>query len=127
VIHANGRDVVDRFPDGYFDLVYVDAGHGYEDANSDIQAWRSKVRPGGILCGHDCIRAAHEFSPEQMKSLKEGDTATARMVTDPRDSTRSVLAHPGVILAVGENFGTEAQVTAGPCGVWSHRIASLEL
>src|SRR5437763_1863835 len=39
VIHANGRDVVARFPDGYFDLIYVDAGHGYEDANSDIQAW----------------------------------------------------------------------------------------
>lgn len=42
-----------QFDDGAFDLVYLDAGHDFDDVMRDISAWRSKVRPGGILCGHD--------------------------------------------------------------------------
>ena len=41
------------FPDGYFDLVYIDAYHYYEAVCMDITAWLPKVRPGGLLAGHD--------------------------------------------------------------------------
>jgi predicted O-methyltransferase YrrM len=122
VIDGNGHDVAARFPDGYFDLVYIDAGHSYNDANSDIRAWRSKVRLGGILCGHDCIRTADEFNAEQMQTVMEGDSAAARFVADPRDPSRKVLVHPGVIAAVAENFGTDAKVHDGPLGVWSYHV-----
>ena len=43
------------FPDGYFDMVYIDASHFYQRVLDDIAAWRPKVRPGGILGGHDYI------------------------------------------------------------------------
>jgi glycosyltransferase involved in cell wall biosynthesis len=36
---------------------YIDADHRYESVVSDIQAWWPKVRPGGILSGHDYITA----------------------------------------------------------------------
>lgn len=42
-----------KFDDGYFDYVYIDAGHTYEDVLSDIQAWWPKVMRGGMLAGHD--------------------------------------------------------------------------
>ncbi|CAE8609018.1 unnamed protein product, partial [Polarella glacialis] len=43
----------DLVADGSMDLVFLDARHDYEAVSDDIQAWRPKVRPGGILSGHD--------------------------------------------------------------------------
>lgn len=36
-----------------FDLVFIDANHEYTHVKQDILAWLPKVRPGGILAGHD--------------------------------------------------------------------------
>jgi predicted O-methyltransferase YrrM len=36
-----------------FDFVFIDADHRYEAVDADIHAYRSLVRPGGILAGHD--------------------------------------------------------------------------
>lgn len=41
------------FPDGYFDLVYIDGDHTYEGCKRDIEAWYPKVRPGGYVTGDD--------------------------------------------------------------------------
>jgi hypothetical protein len=41
------------YPDGHFDLVYIDACHDYPAVRDDIAAWLPKVRPGGVLAGHD--------------------------------------------------------------------------
>lgn len=42
-----------RFPDRFFDLIYLDANHSYEAVKADLAAWISKIRPGGAFCGHD--------------------------------------------------------------------------
>lgn len=36
-----------------FDFVFVDASHVTADVVADIQAWRSRVKPGGMMLGHD--------------------------------------------------------------------------
>ncbi len=36
-----------------FDLVFIDGNHEYMQVKQDITAWLPKVRPGGILAGHD--------------------------------------------------------------------------
>lgn len=35
------------------DMVFVDGAHGYPEVRRDIQAWRDRVKPGGILAFHD--------------------------------------------------------------------------
>lgn len=35
------------------DFVFIDAAHDYDSVRADILAWKDKVRPGGILAGHD--------------------------------------------------------------------------
>jgi hypothetical protein len=44
-----------KVPDHSFDFVYIDARHDYESVKEDLGAWSAKVRPGGILAGHDYV------------------------------------------------------------------------
>jgi predicted O-methyltransferase YrrM len=41
------------FADRSLDGVFIDAAHEEESVRADIVAWLPKVRPGGILAGHD--------------------------------------------------------------------------
>lgn len=53
-----------RIPRHSLDFVYIDARHDYAAVLEDIDAWFDKVRPGGIVAGHDYIDgsfAAGEF------------------------------------------------------------------
>jgi hypothetical protein len=54
VVHrARSPAAADGFPDGHFDWVYIDADHTYEAVRDDLAAWRPKVKPGGLVMGHD--------------------------------------------------------------------------
>ena len=57
-----GRVVVHRdystraavsFPDAYFDWVYIDAMHDYENVLADLLSFKDKVKPEGFILGHD--------------------------------------------------------------------------
>ena len=41
------------FEDNSLDLVWIDASHEYEFVSKDIEMWYKKIKPGGILSGHD--------------------------------------------------------------------------
>jgi hypothetical protein len=42
-------------PDGSLDFVYLDARHDYAAVMEDLLAWFPKVKPGGIIAGHDYL------------------------------------------------------------------------
>ena len=44
-----------RVADGSLDFAFIDARHDYASVLEDLHAWYSKVRPGGILAGHDYV------------------------------------------------------------------------
>ena len=45
----------EKFADKSLDFVYLDARHYREAVEEDIAAWAPKLRPGGILAGHDYL------------------------------------------------------------------------
>jgi hypothetical protein len=47
------RDVTN----GSLDFVYIDGNHRFEQVVADLAAWAPKVRPGGIVAGHDYLKA----------------------------------------------------------------------
>lgn len=63
---------VSDWPDSFFDIVYHDASHKYEDIKRDLNDWLPKLKPQGLMCGHDyiehegfgVIQAVDEFCKE---------------------------------------------------------------
>lgn len=63
-----------------FDMIYVDAGHTYEEVNQDIRLYWPLLRWGGAMLGDDynegwpgIIRASNEFAEEQGEKLLVDD------------------------------------------------------
>lgn len=52
-IHADSVEAAGRFTDGSVDLVFIDADHAEESVLRDLEAWVPRVRPGGVISGHD--------------------------------------------------------------------------
>lgn len=42
-----------KFPDGHFDMVFLDSSHTYEQTKAEIRQWYHKIKEGGLLAGHD--------------------------------------------------------------------------
>lgn len=55
------------FDDASLDFVFIDAQHTYEEVSADIRAWLPKVRPGGVLAGHDF----HAQFPGVLQAVQE--------------------------------------------------------
>jgi predicted O-methyltransferase YrrM len=52
-IQSDSRQAAPRFADQTFDLIFIDGDHSYQGVKADIQAWKDKLKPSGILAGHD--------------------------------------------------------------------------
>lgn len=46
-------EAVDDFPDYYFDWIYIDTTHCYKGTKAELELYASKIKPGGIIAGHD--------------------------------------------------------------------------
>ncbi|MDR3618425.1 MAG: class I SAM-dependent methyltransferase [Paludisphaera borealis] len=59
------------FPFGGVDFCFIDGDHSYESVTADLSAWWPKIKPGGLIAGHDyrqsapwlvdVTRAVHDF------------------------------------------------------------------
>ena len=93
-------DALKRFEDNTVDFVYLDGNHAEPYISEDIRGWYKKVRPGGILAGHDYTRtrahrndtrqAVQKFAKEQNKIVFVLGTDTIRE-DEVRDRPRSWL------------------------------------
>lgn len=54
-IKLSSEDASNLFKDESLDFVYIDAAHDYENVKKDILCWLPKVKPNGIIAGHDIV------------------------------------------------------------------------
>jgi hypothetical protein len=50
-----GGEAAERLPHHSLDFVYLDARHDLESVREDLETWTPKVRPGGVIAGHDYV------------------------------------------------------------------------
>jgi predicted O-methyltransferase YrrM len=112
MLAMNSEEAAAIMADSQFDLIFIDADHSYRSTKADIAAWQSKLRPGGILCGHDCETRVTADNFERLTSVRDLDHIDG-------GGTPFLVNHPGVILAVHEAFGSQAEL-------YADRIMTLE-
>jgi len=52
-LYSKSLDVVGWFQDETLDFVYLDGDHTYENVSKEIPAWGVKLKPSGLMGGHD--------------------------------------------------------------------------
>lgn len=82
LINASDK-AADFFENGTVDFVFLDASHDYEAVKRDIEAWKPKLRKGGILAGHDYhnggVRPAIEATLDHVSVLSGCDVWHTRI------------------------------------------------
>jgi hypothetical protein len=53
IMRKGSMEAVPEIPDRSLDFVYVDGNHQFDPVMLDLIHWAPKVRPGGIVAGHD--------------------------------------------------------------------------
>jgi predicted O-methyltransferase YrrM len=53
ILRETSWQAAQRFGPSAFDFVFLDGDHSYSGVVADISAWASKIKPRGLLCGHD--------------------------------------------------------------------------
>ena len=56
IVDMDSTEAASQFDDGVFDYVFIDASKRPPKYQQDIEAWLPKVKPGGIIAGHDIGR-----------------------------------------------------------------------
>lgn len=82
IIRDYAQNVVDKYPDESFDYIFIDGDHSYDGVKRDIAAWKSKVKKGGWIGGHDynhprlpgVKQAVDEAFPENSIELDDNRT-----------------------------------------------------
>lgn len=100
-LEMSSLDASCKFPDNYFDFIFIDSSHTYDQTRAEIWLWYKKLKPEGILAGHDYL--AHE---EVKKAV---DEVVPLFIT--REQLDETIFEPTKILTIEE--------TENGYGIWS--------
>jgi predicted O-methyltransferase YrrM len=73
ILQGISWEMSNHIEDGSLDFVYIDADHEYPSVLKDIRAWTPKLKPNGMISGHDINlssvkKAVSELIPRHQRS-----------------------------------------------------------
>ena len=84
-IRKESMSAVEDFVDNSLDFVFIDGNHTFEYVVNDIAEWEKKIKPGGIISGHDYWRSFDSRKPLYVKTLTPKDKLKLIQVKDAVD------------------------------------------
>jgi hypothetical protein len=87
ILRMTSEEAAREIADGSLDFAYLDAQHHYEAVRDDIALWFPKVKPGGLLGGHDYIDAV----------TREAETGRETLFEVKRAVDEFVAGTPGMV------------------------------
>jgi hypothetical protein len=99
IMRSSSADAVITFEDDSLDFVYIDANHELPYVMFDIIEWAKKVRPGGIVCGHDYYQSTRKDSK-------------CHVVYAVDAYTRAYRIHPWFLLGTKEKISGQVRDTS---------------
>jgi glycosyltransferase involved in cell wall biosynthesis len=104
VLKMGSAEATKQFSDNSVDMVFIDAGHTYEEVLSDIKMWLPKAKK--IICGHDRshppVRQAVEdmFGKEwEVNEKKRGDIWIKKIEKIEKPKTK-IMAKPDLSILI---------------------------
>ena len=65
-IVSDSVDAAASVPDRSLDWLFIDADHSYDGVRTDLAAWAPKLKPGGLMSGHDYGRGGVTLAVDRM-------------------------------------------------------------
>jgi predicted O-methyltransferase YrrM len=81
IVREYSMDAVKKYPDESLDFVYIDANHAFPYVAEDIFYWEKKVRPGGIVSGHDYLKTPRKDVVVQVREVVDAYTEAFNIKT----------------------------------------------
>jgi hypothetical protein len=98
-IRKYSLDAANDIKDESLDFVFIDGNHSFEYVIDDIVAWSRKVRPGGIVAGHDYWNSVELQRGIWTENLNEKEKIRLCQVKDAVDAwTKSNRIHPWFVI-----------------------------
>lgn len=87
LIKALSIDGVKSFEDDSLDFVYIDGDHRFNFVMLDLILWWNKVRPGGIIAGHDYYRFRNGGVVQAVDVFTQCNYISEWFITDEREAS----------------------------------------
>ena len=55
ILRSNSVEAAKLFQNNYFDWIYIDTDHSYSTTMQELNAYESKIKTNGFICGHDYV------------------------------------------------------------------------
>ena len=68
-LEISSLDASTKFPDGYFNYIFLDSSHEYYQTKSEIKLWYHKLLHDGLLAGHDIFSSENPGVGQAVKEL----------------------------------------------------------
>jgi len=99
LIKEFSTDAAKKFPDNSLDFVYIDGNHSFPYVIADLQAWSRKVRPGGIISGHDYYNTGGNIENRWRRLMPKNELKLLCQVKDAVDAwTKTNEINPWFLL-----------------------------
>ena len=82
LIREDSQTAAQQLEDEAYDFVFIDGGHSMKQVLADLDSWVPKVRPGGLVAGHDANLFSVNFAVTSWAKANGIPSKQVRMVTN---------------------------------------------